>query len=392
MKSFIKTLFLLLIATTLLKCTNIKDSDNVLYKLTSEEFPVALPLLLNDLVSTLDLSNIIDTFTFTPLETHHNALIAHHGLIEYFNGRVFYFDDIIPKAFSFSSDGKFQNTLINIGKGPKEMVQPYSMYLDRHTEQLIFCDRPRNSLHFVSLDGDYIKEVKLNMWVQSVRRIDENSFILLTDNNDINLHIATNDFKTIMPIDIKIQKENLYIRSSCLPFSNYDGTVNYILGFSDTVINISCRGYYNRYILDFGNYKMPEKYVQEGNVGAFANKTQRYAGSIFNFCETTDHLFMNFNTTFTAKPVSLLVSKSTSEFKYFQKVKLAGFVFERGWFQRTGDWFVGSIFNYHYDTLANDEAKILALSDQEQKLRQAILEKKPTDNPIYVFFKLKADF
>jgi hypothetical protein len=349
-----------------------------------------------DIETPLNLSDAIDTFFYVAPETRPDALLR-WGEAELINDRVYIFDGMSTKAFCYTLDGKFIKNVIKEGNGPKEMIRPYSMYYDAMDNLLLFCDRSRKSIHFVDLNGKYLKEVKIGTWIMCVSRLTDGSYVVLTDGReDSNLLIYSSDFSTHIPLGVKLDNYTSSHSGTSRPLSHMpDGSVNFAMGFYDTVLNVSPGNIAEKYTFNFGELTIPDNIMKRSPKEIFMalkSRTSQLAGDIFKFSESDNHTVFKFSYSPLGKNLTCLISKSTFEYRYFYQVDFAGHRLEGSWFQQSGEWFVGEITDPPIEIRNLDGTKPQPKNQQEAEFIERVKQRKPTDNPIYVFFKLKADF
>jgi hypothetical protein len=391
-------IILLLVSLLFLSCKsekkeNVASSHDTTF---STAAPLTFEISPKDIETPLNLSAAIDTFFYVALETRPDALLR-WGEAEYIEDKIFIFDGMSTKALCYNKEGKLLHKVIKEGNGPKEMVRPYSMYYDAMDKQFLFCDRSRKSIHFVDLNGKFLKEVKIGSWIMCISRLTDGSYVVLTDGReDSNLLLYNSDFSKHIPLGIKLDNYTSSHSGTSRPFSHTpDGSVNFALGFYDTVINVKPNYITKQYSFDFGDLTVPSSILSKTTKEIFValkNRASRLAGNIFMFSETNNLCVFKFSYSPLGKNLTCLLSKSTFEYRYFYQVEFAGHRFEGNWFQQSGDWFVGEIIDPPIEIRNLDGTRPQPKNQQEAEFIERVKKKKPTDNPIYVFFKLKPEF
>lgn len=173
----------LLILTTILfvSCENKQTNNNKKVKKTFVEF--VTPNSLVDEYKELKLSELSDSVWYVPLETNEDLLlgdIGAQGSCKFIQNSFYIYDGQQGCVYVFSSDGKFQNKIGQIGQGANEIVQ----FLDYTTDgKFVYIADFGNKLHRYKKDGTYLGNVKLPKQAYKLMCISEDRIgCYITDN------------------------------------------------------------------------------------------------------------------------------------------------------------------------------------------------------------------
>lgn len=173
----------LLILTTILfvSCENKQTNNNKKVKKTFVEF--VTPNSLVDEYKELKLSELSDSVWYVPLETNEDLLlgdIGAQGSCKFIQNSFYIYDGQQGCVYVFSSDGRFQNKIGQIGQGANEIVQ----FLDYTTDgKFVYIADFGNKLHRYKKDGTYLGNVKLPKQVYKLMCISEDRIgCYITDN------------------------------------------------------------------------------------------------------------------------------------------------------------------------------------------------------------------
>ncbi len=215
-----------------------------------------------------------ESIELIPLETNEDILIGDFWRLKVeMDEDGFYFanQDNPTSVFRFDSKGNFLNLIGHHGNGPEE----YNGIIDFciHGDTLdVLCNGGTTSLIVgYDIDGSYLysKTVDLNLnsfdWFDAgylfavsygttdlqpykICKADENGFV-------------TQSFmKNTSSINVPVTEEN---------FTNSSNTVFYHESFNDTIYMYKDEDYKPAYVLDFGDYKIPEEFYQVDVMSAF---------------------------------------------------------------------------------------------------------------------------
>lgn len=115
---------------------------------------------------TIDLDNniqvaydsLIERVEFIKLETTEDNLIGQISQVFFIDSLIIVVDSENAKSISvFEINGKFKNTIGEIGNGPEEFVEISNVVIVPNSNLLTVLDRPQKKILYYSLDGTFVK-------------------------------------------------------------------------------------------------------------------------------------------------------------------------------------------------------------------------------------------
>jgi hypothetical protein len=339
--------------------------------------------------STFDLSNKIDTFFIVELETRNDVIATIRGKVFLEDDKIFLFDDVWGNASCFSKNGEFLFYPFIKGRGPNEIEMAESMYLDKQEKQLLIIDALRKSIHFIDLEGNYIKEVKVGLYMKDVVRVSEDKFaLLLTEPKESSILISDSNFQTFQETKVVLDSYTNRISSGANAFSNNnDGSAIFAFGLYDHVLTLNGEEITKKYFFDFGAFAIPNNIKSINHRELFymlADKNYNLAGEIMMFGETNNYISFRFMFSPLSRYLYYLKNKKTGKVKLFSYVSLGGNLIKGSWFKKVGDWYVATISDPIENPIIDKK-----LSSSEINLLNLLKNKNPEDNPTLIFYKMK---
>lgn len=225
-------------------------------------------LTFKETAGVLEDTTFFKSMFMVPLEINNSALIARINRIYMANDTLFILDTNYRSITIFNKEGKYINSIQNLGVGPKEYVDLGDICLDsKNKELLVLCTRP-SKLQFYNYQGEFLREKGLGDKYYSYVAAD-GQYIYLQDDTNVN--------KSNKEVDIYDQHLNFI--SGTLDhgevFKNKDfHTVNhfghgntmtqnsfiYIAREFDNIIYEAREGkVYPKYQLDFKEHRLPKE-------------------------------------------------------------------------------------------------------------------------------------
>jgi len=110
----------------------------------------------------INVSEVIDEFEMTPLETTDESLIGYIDKIDFYGDRIYVLDSHYSSSiFVFSKEGKFLSKLSRKGRGPGEFIYPMSFAIDQRGAILVLDMNLSRLLKYNIDDLSFIEEVPL---------------------------------------------------------------------------------------------------------------------------------------------------------------------------------------------------------------------------------------
>lgn len=237
-------------------------------------------------IGPIKMSEIVSEITYIPLETNPSCLIGYMNIPVY--GR-----DIIIRSSTgdingiagtlrFSNQGRFLNTIGNIGRGPEEYQDNNDVYLSGDTVYIVSTFT--RDIFCYSLSGSFIKKyhIDIDARPKNIVKLRDNSFMISMDSPtkdgvllkaDGNFKIKTGYIKNV-PI-----KNNPFSYS----FEKSKDKIFYYHSYMDTIFEIS-KGYpVPEIVVDYGKYKISgETRSTSQKNNSVLNKPRIY---VFNSCD-----------------------------------------------------------------------------------------------------------
>ncbi len=323
----IKKLSLLLISVVLFLSCNQLDKHTEVNTSESKVIDVNI----NDSQSEANLSNVIESFEYVPLETTDNSLIGTpYGIRANSEYIITYHQASIHSVTIFKRDGEFVEKIeIEEGSGPGQLYYPSYFDVNFQNEEIALIGYRKLNLY--SFEGDLIKEITLDFHPKALSHDGENFIFsmgntLFQDLNDAKSNILVTDRNgglkaTFLPIEeekagITMSTSSTYTKyNGKTLFSDYPGYKIYSMN-SDS-INL-------RYELNFGDGNIPrEKYNERGMDEIAGNQgfpflerifDSEYIGPVSNFYEFENHISFSFNLD-RMNRYTLFFSKETGNYK-----------------------------------------------------------------------------
>ncbi|WP_209332887.1 6-bladed beta-propeller [Lunatimonas salinarum] len=107
-------------------------------------------------------SQLFDTCFVIPLETRDNALVGEVKKVILVDKYLILLDNNTSKSiFIYDLDGKLRNIIDRQGEGPGEYIFPFAIYLSELGREVIVFDSKGLKAIFYTLEGEFVREVKL---------------------------------------------------------------------------------------------------------------------------------------------------------------------------------------------------------------------------------------
>lgn len=296
MKYFAKiTLFILLISSCN-KSNNVNINNRILNPLENIQInPYEF--------SNMDLSEIIDSLSYVPLETTDESYIGTIDKLIEFNNRIYILDKMSNGIFCFSNAGKFVFKIQRIGKGPGEYIKLYDMEINPFEENLEVLDRSLRKIISFDLKGNYLEEFRVNYMASNLMIVTKNNRFIYTrgadylqGKEDLNynlLHISKDGNLIGKFCENDGENHAMYQKSLLSRISDTSALFKY--GNNDTIYQIINDNVYSRYFIDFGKSQLPSDFNQkhiEDQIQIMNDGS--YAFGIRNFFQNEKFLYFEY--------------------------------------------------------------------------------------------------
>lgn len=206
--------------------------------------------------------------------------------------------------YLFDYDGKFINTIGQIGQGPGEFITMVGTSYKNDT--IIILGRDLKKIIKYNLSGEFIEEGKIDTYGQSYMYFN-NTHLVYSGNeiNDLNKKIVIYN-ENLATVEGLLEQEN--DKTNFMNFmdkTNFywlNDTLRFLSSFDNHVYNIVARDkktiINKKYFIDFGSKSIPDEFFEQSfaNVMEFSQKLQTtsYAYRIMGFYETDKHIMFMF--------------------------------------------------------------------------------------------------
>lgn len=120
-----------------------------------------------------------------PLETNNLALIGQIGRIYMAEDTLFVFDSSFQSIIIYDKNGRYVNSIQNVGAGPKEYIDLGDICVDnKNRELIVLCTRP-SKVQFYTYQGKFLREKSLGDQYYTYLGTD-GQYLYLQDNTNVN--------------------------------------------------------------------------------------------------------------------------------------------------------------------------------------------------------------
>lgn len=344
-------------------------------------------------------SSIIDSVWHVKLETNKQSLFGSITKLMVYDGSIFILDAVNTKTlFEFSLKGTFIKKYGAIGKGPNEYLRPTSFGIDNKKNRIILFDDKSSKLLFFNRDGSLFKTEKLNFYTREICVFDNEQMLLNNRkapnggiNSDVYMYYLTMiDFKgEILSKALAYDEDIINLRyHTDQDFFKSKKEVLYHPALSDTIYTVGKTKIQPKYVLNFGNKKLPGDFNRNIRFRAFKKKymgkNQPYAYLLGQFMEIDDKLY--FELSYQGHKIKCLYSLKTKALKFGGKL-LADLNNDLGVFNPVGvykNWIISSV-----DANTVMQKKGMLHNNNNNNVNNIINKTSISDNPILSFQHLK---
>lgn len=276
---------------------------------------------------TTTLDSFIDSVFYINLDVNEKSMIGEIGKVRV-DSLIAISDKMTNMLHLYSRQGKHLSTIDHVGNGPGEYVRidDFVMHTGRQTVEVL--DGTQNKIIEYSFDGEVKNERALKLspglsdfatlegeyvYSQQIRRNKpEDCYALLitsTGGDVLNRYLPYEHFS-----DINLSPRN--------PFYYVEDTLVYLPVYSNVLYNVERSQVYPRYVIDFGEQNLDEKYAYSFAQDPFAyvNGFKDTKGIYFlNVTENTSHLLIDFM--YKEDTYFAIIDKATSETRVIKEAK-----------------------------------------------------------------------
>ena len=201
---------------------------------------------------------------FIKLETTQNSIIHKIDRLYFFKEFIYILDKKQMSIFVFTSDGKFQKQIMNIGRGPGEYIQIGDFTIDEKSNEIIASLEIPKEVFRYDLSGNFIKSFKVNDCYGAYISVIGDKIILSSVNEKYDY--VTHEYNKfngefIKSVDEKCKNSNFYpMIMGMYPNMIKSSQSYYNQPLDRTIISLDEKNKKRRkYIIDFGNCNLPVK-------------------------------------------------------------------------------------------------------------------------------------
>lgn len=134
--------------------------------------------LLNEEVDSIGYSLFVDSIEYIALETNDSCLIKKVSDMAFSEQHLFVFDEPQQTIWVFDRKGKFLNKICKKGTGPGEYSTVHRFEYDAKNNRIAVLSSFQQKLLYYTLQGEYIKTVKLGVKAQDFKLCPEGGIVL----------------------------------------------------------------------------------------------------------------------------------------------------------------------------------------------------------------------
>lgn len=241
-----------------------------------------------------------------PLETNNQALIGQISRIYMAEDTLFILDKNFRSVVIYDNNGRYVNSIQNIGAGPKEYIDLGDICVDNTNKELVvLCTRP-SKVQFYSYQGKFLREKSLGDQYYTRLTTDGEYFYFQDDVNvnkkrEIAIYDRQLNHKSDM-LEHGKEFENNDLGTVALfgqgNSMTQDSSIHIVRGFDNLIYEAKDGEIYSKYQLDFKERTLPENLLASKmkpfEFLDFCRKKQ-YVISLKEILENSDFLFFTTN-------------------------------------------------------------------------------------------------
>jgi hypothetical protein len=259
-------------------------------------------------------------------DTGEDVFIGEINKIIFYGENIFVLDSRKARAlFIFDSDGNHAGTIHRPGNGTGEYTSINDFQIDEDAMQIIILDKNRRSLLFYDINGNFIRHLRFNFFINGFSLYQKNKIILDKGNyisDETNKAIAIADkadgkiIKHLFPQDDLLKNMTFSPKSS---LNVYDDETCYMPSMNNCIYGIADDSLKLKYRIDFG-HSWPDKSelerLKEKHPVEIMKKLADSGYVLFpNMMETHQLFYLTFF--YNEKNIVVLEEKSTNIKKIF---------------------------------------------------------------------------
>lgn len=243
----------------------------------------------------IEWSDLVRDVKILKLENPDGVIVGRVSKVLFTKDRVLVMNWFTKTIFVFNAGGKHLFSLEAQGKGPGEFERLEDFEVDETTGSVYaFDDLNQKVVAFSLIDGKFLKEHKSSfLFAVHLTKVGQDWVLYERFNNGSEYQpkiiMADKDFN-LKSRELPALKTPLADAYSTTFFHKYKETSRFIFGQNDTIYSASATGVAPVYVIDFGKYRVGEKYYRAATVydAMDALKNSNYAAKKGNLVEADD--------------------------------------------------------------------------------------------------------
>ncbi|WP_417941933.1 6-bladed beta-propeller [Flavobacterium sp. RS13.1] len=349
-----------------------------------------------ELFKELNTSSILDSVWHVKLQTNEQSIFGAIDQLIVYDGSIFILDTSNTNSlFEFSLNGKFIKKYGRIGKGPEEYLNPTSFGIDKKQNRIILFDDKMSKILFFNRDGSFYKAEKLDFYTSEICVFNSEKILLNNrkSTNDGTIPEIYTYYLTMINFGGQIVSKALPYDEDIINFRYHsrqdffmsENEVLYHPALNDTIYTVSETTIKPKYVLNFGNKKLPLNFDRNIKFYDFEQKykgkNSPYAYLVGDYMEIDNKLF--FDISYQGHKVKCIYSLNSKKLQFGGKIN-DDLKNNFGTFSPVGfykDWIITAV---NPDMVLNKRERV-----KNDKINDIIDRTSMGDNPILSFQHLK---
>lgn len=247
-------------------------------------------------------STLFDSLTYIVLDDEKDiSLLKTINKLEICDSLMFLLDKQNNKLHCFNLRGTYLNTIGNIGNGPGEYLKISDFAIDYKKNEIVVLDRNLRKILIYSFKGNFKENYTIKMMAECISVYNDGYFFYTSGSDyytankqDLGYNLFFTDNKcNIVDKMFKYNPEcENRMKERAFDYNLNDSTLLFHYAIYDTIYKINKNGNITKYVVDFGNYKVPISKINSDNYKYYVNK-DGYA-IISGACHSDKYLFINY--------------------------------------------------------------------------------------------------
>ncbi|SDT52155.1 6-bladed beta-propeller protein [Mucilaginibacter mallensis] len=253
----------------------------------------------------INISTLVDSISYTPLETNDNCLIGDIDKMFYDGRRIIILDKRKAQSvFIFEKTGKFHAKINFLGKGPGKYAGIEDVAVDYRTGNIILLDLSDNKIITYDQDSHFLSEKPVGFYVYELALFPKSSDILLASHSEFNAHFNSVYLYNLLLTDSLVKpyaRAFKFNEESGLNFHwwnpiniHSDGSaLFYYPRFTDTIYRIEKNSATAEYKIDYGKSSLPPDFFESQTDNRFEQLqgSGRFSFFMGDFVASPDFFF-----------------------------------------------------------------------------------------------------